>query len=282
MGSFNPWDEQARRLLATRVLPHFAPDPSELQVHRRLLGAHRAGLPRREVAPRLLVLGATPELSDLGLELGYGVVRVDSSPAMFEAARWRETTEDRREETCLVADWRDLGPFDTGSVDAVVGDAALNNVAHADMAQVLRELRRVVRPGGVLSLKQIVLPDEEDAAPEFAAVLEARRRGALDWTAFRMLVRFWCFRAAAYDEATLVLDAARVYDAVDAEQAKGTWDESEVAHLAKSRSSLRHTVYPAGVQASLLRTGLGPCRRHTASDALHHRLFFPIYEIHRA
>ncbi len=168
--SLNAWEDQARVLLDAGGRPHFAPDAVELACHRRVLEPHRRG-PGTEAAARLLVLGATPELADLGLRLGFRVLRVDSSPRMFEAAALRQQVADRRREACLVADWRDLDAVGTGTVDAVVGDAALNNVADDDMDAVLAELRRVLVPGGIL------LP-EADRVPRDGAVDLRVGRGA--------------------------------------------------------------------------------------------------------
>lgn len=279
--SLDAWDQRARQLLDDGTRPHFAPDPSEVECHRRILGAFR----RRaapSTPPRLLVLGATPELADLGLELGFGVLRIDANPGMFEAAKLREQVRRRDAERGLVADWRDLAPVPARSVDAVVGDAALNNVADRDMGTVLDELRRVLVPGGIVCLKQIVFPVAAPEAFELGPMVRARRRGDLPWTAFRTLVRFWCFREAAYDSVTKILDARLVYDAVEREHAAGRWTAEEYAFLARSTSRLRHTIYVADEQEARLRDAFGPVRRHAASDALHHRYFFPLYEVRNA
>ena len=268
------WDARARRLLEGGADPHYAPDADELALYRRTLEPWCAHAERSAATPRLLVLGATPELADLGLELGFDVVRVDASPTMFEAARLRERVEDRGREQCLVADWRNLESLDTDSVHAVVGDAALNNVDHADMESVLEELQRVLPVGGILSLKQIVLPTTAGDRLELEPVLRARRAGELDDRTFRMLVRFWCFRRPALDPSRHVLDAAAVYRAVDEEREKGTWTDEEYALLLASRSDLRHTVYAAPTQKALFMRFFGSCRTEHASPALHHQLFF--------
>lgn len=276
---FNAWDDEAKRLLESGARPHFAPDPVEIDMHRRILSAWRARVGDALEPHRLLVLGATPELADLGLDLGFEVLRIDASSAMFEAARLREEARDRRNEECVVGDWRDLGTLADNTVHAVLGDAALNNVSHEDMSRVLGELQRVLVAGGILSLKQIVLPTTLGRRLELEPVLAARRKGDLDWTAFRMLVRFWCFRLAAYDPKTHAFDATQVYRAVEEEHAKGTWDAEEYAHLSRSRSTMRHTIYPAPTQATVFRRAFGAVRLKPASDALHHKLFFPHYEV---
>ena len=67
----------------------------------------------------------------------------------------------------LCCDIRDGLPLASGSVDYAVSVHALQELPLPDIVPVLRELRRVLRPGGALRL---VLPDLEKA-------IEAYRRG---------------------------------------------------------------------------------------------------------
>jgi ubiquinone/menaquinone biosynthesis C-methylase UbiE len=107
-----------------------------------------------------------PRPTDLVLELGSArgdvtfllarhareVVGVDAAPeaiAMAEAARRELEIENVR---WLEADVADLAPVADGSVDAV---AAIDLVEHVDdptLAAMLRECRRVLRPGGRLGI----------------------------------------------------------------------------------------------------------------------------------
>ena len=67
----------------------------------------------------------------------------------------------------LVCDIRDGLPLETGSLDYVVSIHALQDVCFLEVVPTLTELRRVLRPGGVLRLG---LPDMDRA-------IEAYRRG---------------------------------------------------------------------------------------------------------
>jgi SAM-dependent methyltransferase len=110
---------------------------------------------RRSIAAddkRILLLGVTPELSVLGREL----VAVDNSPRML-AEVWPGDRENRR---AVLADWTDL-PFETGSFDAVIGDAS-PNAAPDQVDEVLAEARRVLAPGGKLAFRLFCSPEEPE------------------------------------------------------------------------------------------------------------------------
>lgn len=75
---------------------------------------------------------------------GANVTAFDLSPGYVNEARERAKAN-RVPVKCVVADGEDL-PFGDGSFDAVWGNAILH---HLDLAKAGRELRRVLRPGGV-------------------------------------------------------------------------------------------------------------------------------------
>jgi SAM-dependent methyltransferase len=282
MNPLNDWTTIARQLEAGSLSPRFAPSPDELAVHR---AAHLACSGSRRSSPeRALVLGATPELAALALSLDLSVLRVDNCPGMFAAARPRETWGAGQPIEDVHADWRDLRAIPDASVDLVLGDAALNNVAHADLDTVLAQLQRVLRPEGVLSLKEIVypetwqLPPGEDAeVPDLAWALARHRAAALTQVEFRTLLRFWCFLRDAYDAPSRLLDGARVHEAVLREQSRGTFTEDEAAHLIATASPLKHTIHARSELQARLQQRFGRCTVRHAGPELHRRNLFQIF-----
>jgi SAM-dependent methyltransferase len=76
--------------------------------------------------------------------LSEDYVALDYTPALVEAAQKRHPAVDIR-----TGDARDLGVFASGSIGLVVFSyMGIDSVSHADRARVLREVRRVLRPGG--------------------------------------------------------------------------------------------------------------------------------------
>ena len=84
----------------------------------------------------------TGRYASLLVERGHAVVGVDGSPEMLDVARARVPSGDFR-----LGDLTAL-PIDDDAVDLVVCALAISHVA--DLGRVLRELARVLRPGGHL------------------------------------------------------------------------------------------------------------------------------------
>jgi len=106
------------------------------------------------VRPGDRVLDAACGTGDLALAArGAGaseVVGVDFSPRMLERARRKSPAIE-----WVQGDILDL-PFDDGSFDAATVGFGVRNVA--DLERGLRELRRVLRPGGRLAVLEITTP----------------------------------------------------------------------------------------------------------------------------
>ncbi len=249
------WARHARAVIASGRRPHFAPSEDILAIMRERV---RAFVARRDAGCLAVILGATPELADMALTAGCRVLRIDSNPVMFEAAAGRQTVADRRNETSAIGDWLHLDMIADGAADMVLGDSSLNNVPHAEMAQVLRELARITHPGSLLCLRQIVLPDEAVAAWEFPAALAALRGGKITRDEFHRMLRFYSFAADAYDADSRVLDARLVFAEIRRRHEAGALTDAEHEFLVSRYSEIRHTVYACGEQRRLLEA-LGAC-----------------------
>jgi len=105
------------------------------------------------VQPGDRVLDACCGTGDLALaaerEGGY-VTGLDFSPAMLERARRKSSTIAWVEGDMLAL------PFEDGAFDAATVGFGVRNVA--DLEQAVRELRRVLRPGGRLAILEITHP----------------------------------------------------------------------------------------------------------------------------
>jgi hypothetical protein len=250
------WTDFARRIVSTGERPLFAPEPEVLDAHSRVLADMRA---RRDGEMRALVLGATPELADLALQHGFSVLRVDCNPLMFEAAQRRQTVADRTREQSIVADWLDLSMIPDASIDMVLGDSSLNNVPHPLMGKLLDELGRVTAAGATLSLRQIVMPDAHVDDYAFDVVVARYRRAEMSANEFHKVLRFYSCAAETYDATARVLDAKKVFAAIDRRHLDGGLSAEEHAFLRSRYSEIAHTVYRREEQMALL-SRLGPCR----------------------
>lgn len=121
----------------------------------------------------VLVLGTTPELCRLGVELGSRIIAVDSSADMCRAL-W--LGDARATDTTICADRRQI-PLPAKSVDFVLADGSLSMLPFpGGYASLLSELRRLLRPGGGCSFRCFVKPDPNETVDQ---VFEALLRGEM-------------------------------------------------------------------------------------------------------
>ena len=273
------WSRYAERILATGARLHFAPEPETLAVHACELAAARTRLGR---APEVLVLGATPELADLALGFGCRSRRVDCNPAMFAAAHKREESRDRSGETCIEADWLDMPMLADASIDLVLGDNSLNNVAHEQMPRLLAELARVTHAGSVLSLRQFVFPNTPmPGSLSVGRVVARYRDGEFGAHEFSRALRYGSFVDAVWDPERRLFDAARVFEQIDAAHARGVFNTDEYAFMNGRRSQIQHTIYRHGEQVALF-APLGRCRVERAGPVSDFEYAFAVWVIERS
>jgi SAM-dependent methyltransferase len=84
---------------------------------------------------------------------------------------WINSDRKRADGIEISCDIREGLPLDEGSIDYAVSIHALPEVPYPDLLPVLRELRRVLKPGGVLRL----------GLPDLGRAVDAFRRGDRDW-----------------------------------------------------------------------------------------------------
>jgi hypothetical protein len=123
--------------------------------------AHQAG--------RVLLLGVTPELAQVGIR----TVAVDCSRSSIERI-WPGNTAAA---TAVRADWTAL-PCPADAFSAAIGDGPFNCLQFpTGYGRLCEELARVVRPGGPLAVRVFVAPDRDDSVP---AIVADAFRGTID------------------------------------------------------------------------------------------------------
>jgi SAM-dependent methyltransferase len=148
-----------------RIGPPLRPSPDDGAILERLASS--------VAAPRVLVLGTTPEMARLAWPAGTTLLAVDRSPTMI-ADVWPGFP--RPGEGALLADWRTMA-LPPASRDLVVGDGITAVLRWPDeLAEVCGRVRDVLAPGGPgrpagrVALRAFLRPDVPEA-PE--AVLDA-------------------------------------------------------------------------------------------------------------
>jgi ubiquinone/menaquinone biosynthesis C-methylase UbiE len=256
MKQLDEWTKYAAKFLTPGRRPHFVPASEILDIHQQKLDVAKK---HNCTQLNALILGATPELADLALTNNCRVLRVDCNPIMFEAGKFRQKIEDRSNELIVVGDWLDLHMIGDGEIDLVLGDLSLNNIPHALMLQFLDEMARITHSGSLISIKQIIFPDEKVDSYEFHNAVNTYRGGEINDDEFYRILRFYSFISEAYDPITYMLDAEKVFNAIQKKYAMDQLTDAEYEFLYSRHNAIQHTIYTQTEQIRLLKR-LGDCQ----------------------
>jgi hypothetical protein len=214
---------------ARRRHPGGSPDHAELGAYAAALGdtPNRGGT--------ALVLGMTPELRSLALQLFARVIAVDSNPHAIALYRdWIAPADQPRE--CLVrSDWFSLRTVIKSPVSAVLADGVFGNLpdltAHV---QLLEAIASVLLPAGCFVTRMAMIPDGFDPRAHRADRLQERfRAGEIDEAEYGFGMRLVGNYETCYDPRTSLLDNARLFAQCAARHAAG--ELTEVEHAAIRR-----------------------------------------------
>ena len=112
-----------------------------------------------------------PAIPPRPAQAGQAVRRLNWGCGGHTLPGWINSDNKEAPDINLSCDIRDGLPLDDGSMDYVVSIHALPEVPYDALVPVLRELRRVIKPGGVLRL----------ALPDLLKGVDAYRRGDRDY-----------------------------------------------------------------------------------------------------
>jgi SAM-dependent methyltransferase len=239
--------------------PGGSPDPTEV-------AAYEAALPAGARDGTALILGMTPELRRLALRRFRRVVSVDANPGAIDLYRDWIDAKDRARERIVRADWLDL----TGRVapvSAVLGDGVFGNLLTlAAHRRLLRQIARLLQPGGRFITRQALIPNGFDPAAHRADRLLRRfRRGAIDAGEFGFGIRLVGYLETCYDGRRYLLDNARVFRRCDDARRQGVIREDEYAAIRRYYYGGRNCILPQDRWERLLaecgyRFDTRPCR----------------------
>jgi SAM-dependent methyltransferase len=202
-----------------------SPDRLEVAHYRHFLADHLVD----STSKRVLVLGMTPEIRRMALELGCQVTSVDNSPEAIELyADWVDPAL-RDQEEILQGNWLALDTILPLPVDAILGDGVFGNVITLDgHRQLLRTLKAALKPGGTIVLRQALVPRAFHVpAHEAQALVEQFRAGELSEAEFGFAMRLWGNFDVAYDKEAYTLDNRIVFERYEAWAEHGGLTQAE-------------------------------------------------------
>jgi SAM-dependent methyltransferase len=208
--------------------------------------------PNREVAEgmaraiaghdrRVLLLGVTPELAELGDEL----IGVDINEAMI-AHIWPGDSQRRR---AVKGDWLDL-PFPHGHFTAAIGDGSLNALTYPEgHRRLYGQLAAVLQPGGRFVVRLFKSPDRGEPLAAVRAAALAGKIGSFHAFKWRLAMAI----VAASDSANIPV--RRILEAFEREfpdraglGAAAGWPAAEIDTIDAYRNSAEVYNFPTFVQ----------------------------------
>jgi len=214
-----------------------APSSEEIAFYTKYLNRIKAKVGE----PKMLILGATSELRDLGLKLGFEVFAVDMNVKMITLANRFLTIKDRRKEKVIQADWLEVF-LQNNFFAAVLGDVSLNNVSASALPELMEKIYSWLKPGGSLLIRNFVLPAAEKDITDIKNDLAAWRQKKIGFREFYFRYRVGHCFACCYDKENKIFDAAKEYLWLDQLYQTGLFTKAEYGELNLRRSVYRHTV----------------------------------------
>lgn len=164
-----------------RVGPPLRPCARDTETMELLTGEWTA----RNGAPRVLVLGVTPEISRLGWPVGTGLLAVDRSRSMIDRV-WPDRTPHRAD--VVRADWLDL-PLGPETRDVAVGDGVFTVLRYpGEHRSLLGSVARVLSRDGLFAFRTFVRPEERETPAEVCEAALAGEVGSFHAFKLRLLM----------------------------------------------------------------------------------------------
>lgn len=232
------WSKDHKSYIVTqRKNSPMAPSEEVLRIHRNNLSR----IIRRFKNPRMLVLGATPELRDLGLRMGFEVIAADLNWNMIKKMNELVGIKNREKEIIIKGNWLNI-PLRENYFHCVVSDVSINNLAFNDFSKLFKKLQNILVAGGCVSLKEVVHPNGYKQINSFEKNVELYRKGKLFFNDFYLRARFMTFHDKTYNKKTKTNSAEKVFEELKRTHKRGVINKSEFKNLYRFYNSISHTI----------------------------------------
>ncbi len=162
-GDRKKWEEVAEKW--GKINPPYTPSLGELKIYERWMNIIR----EKNSSPKMLVLGATPSLRELGYRLGFEVTCVDINPKMVEETN-KLIQEKNPNEKIIINSWLTV-EFPEESFDLIVGDHSTNNVDFKEWPKLFSNIKRFLKKDGIVILGATVF-EENSEKLEWGTLIE--------------------------------------------------------------------------------------------------------------
>lgn len=191
--------------------------------------------------PVVLVLGSTPELRDLALSYSQAkLLTVDINPKtvkkMTKLMKYKKSKRDK----FILSDWVKM-PIAKDSVDLIVGDGAIANLAAKQFDRFFKKANQVLKPDGIIILRDGVRIKKFIQSPE--AIVKKSRQQNWHWFDLHGYLDF-CSTGSWYNSKTYQASMAGLYQWIKQACQCGILNNQEFANLWPWKANLVHTILP--------------------------------------
>ena len=189
---------------------------------------------------KALVLGATPEIRDLVLELGGSLVTLDVSTDMIVKCNKLMRYAGHKKEKIIIGDWLESGLADN-SFDVVIGDGVTNNISVKDHSRFFKENHRLLKKDGYLIIREFVF-NSKIAPDSVKKITQKFDRGVSHW--FDMFLSLYInseLKPKIYNRKQCRLYMKKLFDHLYLYYKKGELSQKAFDAMWWFRSNIIHT-----------------------------------------
>lgn len=136
-----------------KINPPYSPSLGGLKIYEKWMRK----IKKKNERPKLLILGVTPSLRELGFKLGFEVTCVDINLKMIEETN-KLIEEKNPKEKIIVGDWLKV-ELPEESFDLIVSDHSTNNVNFKDWNKLFERIKKFLKKNGTVILVATVFDE---------------------------------------------------------------------------------------------------------------------------
>jgi ubiquinone/menaquinone biosynthesis C-methylase UbiE len=185
------------------------------------------------------VFGVTPETRDMVLKRGGDLTMVDISPEMIKKTAPFMKHSGSPKEKIVIGDWLQSGLPDN-YFDLILGDGVENNIAFKDHDKFFSEIKRLLKDGGYVVLREAVFNPQREIR-KVEAIEQNYAAGTLHWFDAYIDLRLYSDISAKAKSGDFAYDMGKLYQELEAAHSQGRLSDKLYSDLANLRGKIIHT-----------------------------------------
>lgn len=220
----------------------------------------------------VLVLGPTPELRNIALDLGCKVLSMDINLDMIQKREQYVTVKDHARDVVARSNWLNPWFLNEGSFSAILADASFNNLPFKQMLQLFSICKKLLKKEGVLAFRHSNL---KNTIPinEIVALYQNKKISAKE-----MVISLHSSESLPRTFTDKQVSIVETYNAMAKLLRRHKVDKKTISLVEQHRNQFNHTLVPEQEFEQCLQEQFGQFRKYTTKRLLSSS-FMPIYAV---